>query len=206
MAVLVILILGILWAAVLLPPILRARGNSGMPGGVGDFMGRLRDGLGRHQSNDPSLPRMQPLMGPVTPYGRPDDPMGPVGTPMGPVAGTMTPQQRRRRDILVGLLAVAGLSLLMAMVGGKMILWVLNLGADALLGGYVYLLLQFKARAAGQQPRAARPAMTAAMTGVPAMPNVHDLAARRFPPATTSHVETAPRGATVLALRRSANW
>ena len=40
-AILVILVLGALWAAVLLPPILRSRNSSGM-GGVSDFMDGLR--------------------------------------------------------------------------------------------------------------------------------------------------------------------
>jgi hypothetical protein len=215
LAILVILVLAVLWAVVLLPPILRSRNDSGAaPGGVGDFLNRLRDGIGSVRGggqgggrpNDPSFAPMRPIMGPVTPYGVPQGPVGPSAMPTGPlsVPGAMTPQQRRRRDVLVGLLGVAGFTMLLALMARTPIFFVFQLLADVALGGYVYLLLQYKARAqAGQQPRAARPTGT----GVPAMPNVHDLSARRFPPAMQpSHVEAAPREATVLALRRSASW
>jgi len=40
LAILVILLLVVLWAAVLVPPILRSRNQSSF-GGVGDFMARL---------------------------------------------------------------------------------------------------------------------------------------------------------------------
>jgi hypothetical protein len=216
LAILVILVLAVLWAVVLLPPILRSRSESGVSGGVGDFLNRLRDGIGSVRGvgsgggggrpNDPSFAPMRPIMGPVTPYGVPQGPVNGMGMPVGPVAvpGAMNPQQRRRRDVLVGLLALAGFTMLMALFARTPIFFVFQLLADVALGGYVYLLLQYKARAqAGQQPRAARPTGT----GVPMMPNVHDLSARRFPPAMQpSHVEAAPREATVLALRRSASW
>jgi hypothetical protein len=191
-AILVILVLAILWAAVLLPPILRSREGSGRPSGVTDVFDRLRDGLGRGRSNDSSLPPLQPIMGPIG--SGPSSSMGPVRVP-----GGMTPQQRRRRDVLVGLLAAAGITFLMALFAGNIPFWVMHLLADALLVGYVYLLLQFKARARAANPRPVNVPMPA-----PMLPNVHDLTARRFPPAT-SNVEV-PREATVLALRRTAAW
>jgi hypothetical protein len=232
LAILVILVLGVLWAAVLLPPILRSRNESGVSGGVGDFLSSLRDrfgaghpggghlggGLGGRmgggmggvgRSNDSFAP-MRPIMGPVTPYGVPQGPVNGMGMPMGPVSvpGAMTPQQRRRRDVFVGLLGLAGFTMLLALMARTPIFFVFQLLADGALGGYVYILLQYKARAQAdrphdERPRAARPSPT----GVPAMPNVHDLSARRFPPAMQpSHVEAAPREATVIALRRSASW
>jgi hypothetical protein len=111
----------------------------------------------------------------------------------------MTPAQRRRRDVLVGLLAAVGLTFLMAVVAQSMVFWVLHLMADGLLGGYVYLLLQFKARAQEQRTKV-RPIGAAA-------PNVRDLSAARRAHAgyVPSHVD-APRGATVLALRRTASY
>jgi hypothetical protein len=124
---------------------------------------------------------------------------GPVRTP-----GGMTPQQRRRRDVLVGLLAAAGLTFLMALFAGSPIFWVLQLLADALLAGYVYLLLQFKARANAGMSRP-QPMTPPAYPGVPGpvTSNVAHLSAHRREPAL-SHVD-APRGATVLALRRTAS-
>jgi hypothetical protein len=199
LAILVILVLAILWGAVLLPPILRSREGAGRPSGVADIFDRLRDGLGRARSSDPSLPALQPIMGPIgsgSP-GSPASPMGPVRVP-----GGMTPAQRRRRDVLVGLIAASGLTFLMALFAGNLPFWFMHLLADGLLGGYVFLLLQFKARAAQSAPRPVNLGMPMPMEG--ALPNVHDLAARRFPPATAN--VDAPREATVLALRRSASW
>jgi hypothetical protein len=213
LAILVILVLAVLWAAVLLPPILRARNGNGSTGGIGDFVGKLREGFGGHRSADPSLPPLVPIMGPVGggPMGPMGGPAGPMGGPVGPmgsparVPGGMTPQQRRRRDVLVGLLAAAGLTFFMALFAGSGIFWVLQLLADALLAGYIYLLLQFKARAHGgisqQQPLTA-PAYPPARG--PVTSNVANLAAHRREPAL-SHVD-APREATVLALRRTASY
>jgi hypothetical protein len=193
-AILVILVLLGLWAAVLLPPILRSRAAAGAtPGGIGEFVDRLRSGLGHGHRHDAGLPPLQPIMGPVGAPGAP--PMGPVRTP-----GGMTPAQRRRRDVLVVLLAGAGLTFLMAFMAGSPIFWVLQLGADAALGGYVFLLRQHKMKRAQQRP-VARPV---APVAVPS--NVHQLdPARRRPLVVPSHVD-APREATVLALRRTASW
>jgi len=208
LAILVILVLAILWAAVLLPPILRSRSESGAggPGGVGELLGRLRSGLGAGRGSDHSLPPLTPIMGPVGPTGAPM-PIGamPPGAPSGPVRvpGGMTPVQRRRRDVLVALLAAAAFTLLMALFAGNMMFWVLNLLADGLVGGYVYLLLQYKARSAERQPQP-RPAEPARPT------NVENLAGRRArgrgnDVTMPSHVD-APREATVLALRRTGSW
>jgi hypothetical protein len=206
LAILVILVLAVLWAAVLLPPILRARNGNGATGGIGDFVAKLKDGIGGHRSSDSGLPPLTPIMGPVG-----GGPMAPMGAPSGPmggparVPGGMTPQQKRRRDVLIGLLAAAGLTFFMALFAGSPIFWVLQLLADALLAGYIYLLLQFKARAnsgmAQAQPMAP-PAYPAARG--PVTSNVANLAAHRREPAM-SHVD-APREATVLALRRTASY
>jgi hypothetical protein len=140
-AVVVILVLAILWAAVLLPPILRARaegGGSGVNGGVAEVMSMLTSAVGRVRGSEPDLPAVQPLMGPVGPMGG----FGSMGLP-----GGMTPAQRRRRDVLVGLLCAAGITLVMALFSGGSIVFVaLHLISDVLLAGYVYLLLQLKTR------------------------------------------------------------
>jgi hypothetical protein len=198
-AILVILVLVVLWAVVLLPPILRSRSESGLaPGGVGDFLGKLKSGLGHHgQGDSGGLPPLQPIMGPI---GGPA-PGAPPSTPMGPVqvSGGMSPTQRRRRDVLLGLVAAVVITFFMGMMGGSMKFWILQLLADALLGGYVYLLLQFKARQQGRG-QTARP-VAGAPVGANNLYSLDALRARQTP----SHVE-APRGATVLALRRTGSW
>jgi hypothetical protein len=140
-AVVVILVLVILWAAVLLPPILRARaegGRSGVNGGVAEVMSIVTSTLDRVRGSERDLPPVQPLVGPV-------GPMGELGSLRAP--GFMSPAQRRRRDVLVGLLFAVGITLVMALFSGGSIVFVaLHLVADAVLGGYVCLLLQLKAR------------------------------------------------------------
>jgi len=213
LAILVILVLAIMWAAVLLPPILRARAEgAGAVSGVSDFFGRLREGLGRGRSADPSLPPLQPIMGPIGSGPIGGSPMGggPMnGAPMSPVGpvrvpGAMTPAQRRRRDVLVLLLGFAGIMLLMGVMSGSMIVWVIQVLADLMIGAYVYMLLQLKARNAERRPQA-QPQRPIVAPVNSSLPNVHDLTARRFPPAAAPM--DAHRGANVLALRRSAtSW
>jgi hypothetical protein len=148
-AILVILVLVILWAVVLLPPILRSRSSSTI-GGVSNFMDSLRSiGRGHHQ---PSM-RGSALGGPVfhgpvgpgpmrTPMGssRPGAPMG----PRRPAAAGMTPMQRRRRNVLFGLAGATSFFFLVGLVLGSTLVWFVFLLSAASLGGYVYLLLQFK--------------------------------------------------------------
>ena len=143
--------------------------------------------------------------------------MGPVGPIGGPRSGTRVRHRPRagpgwddaRPSVVAATCSSAcsvpsGVTFVMALFVGTIMFWVLHLLADVLLGGYVYLLLQHKARASGGVERRPMPARPGPV--VPALPNVHDLTARRFPPATApSHVE-APREATVLALRRTASW
>jgi len=197
-AILVILVLAALWAAVLLPPILRSRNESGMPGGIGDFVGKLRSGLGHGHGSDANLPALQPIMGPI---GGPAPSM--PGAPVGPVRpsapGRMSPAQRRRRDILIGLGVAAGVTFLMAMFAASPIFWVLHLAADGLLGGYIYLLLQFKAR------NQARSLGGMPATGPAPIPNnVASLDALRQRHAVNGGGVRQPSPA--LALRRTAGW
>jgi len=149
LAILVILLLVVLWAAVLVPPILRSRSQSTL-GGVGDFMARLGS-IGRHESRR-STPRgmlgsSAGLLGP-----RAIEPIAPPVRHMR-IPGAMSPTQKRRRDVLVVLLCGVGFTFLLAFVGHSMMLWFLQLAADALLAGYIFLLLQFKARAREQRTK-----------------------------------------------------
>ncbi len=201
MAILVILVLAVLWAAVLLPPILRSRNESGMPGGIGDFVGKLRSGLGHGHASNGDLPALQPIMGPI---GGPAPPM--PGAPVGPVRpsvpGQMSPTQKRRRDILIGLGSVAVVTFFMALMSASPIFWLLHLAADGLLGGYIYLLLQFKARnqarSLGGMPATAGP--------VPMPSNVSSLDALRQRHAAPGGNVGMRQSSPALALRRTAGY
>jgi hypothetical protein len=153
----VILILGILWVAVLVPPIMRARGNQGHGGSVSDFTHRLTS-LGRVNGHrDRRSTRRtsnRPLYVPTaTTYS---------------VGGGMSAQQKRRRDVLVVLGGVVGVTLLLALVTRSPLFIFLQLVADVALGAYVYLLLQYKQRA---QERGAKVSyLGAAEYGAPTTP------------------------------------
>ncbi len=199
MAILVILVLVILWGAVLLPPILRSRADSGAPSGISGFVGKLRLGLGHSHGHDAGLPPLQPIMGPV---GGPEPAPGvPMRAP-----GGMSPVQKRRRDVLIGLLAAVGITLVLAFMAGSMIFWGLWIVSGLALGGYVFMLLQLKAKSQQRRYAARQPALpSAARAALPApalMPsNVHHLDTNRHRD-PVSHVGV-PREATVLALRRN---
>jgi hypothetical protein len=57
---------------------------------------------------------------------------------------SMTPAQRRRRDVLMGLVGAVTGSLLLALGAGGVFLWALHVVADALLVGYLALLVWFR--------------------------------------------------------------
>jgi len=146
---LTLLIIGVLvvaWIAFLAPTILKARSNQGRSDSVGDFRHRLRALGGTHGDHHRGThTRSQPaLFGPVT-----------VGN------GTMSPAQKRRRDVLLILAGAVVVTLLAALVMRSPLFIFLQLVADAALGAYVYLLLQFKQRAGssslGSSSRALRP-------------------------------------------------
>jgi hypothetical protein len=192
LAILVILVLVILWGAVLLPPILRSRAESGAPSGIGDFVGRLRMGLGHSRSHDAGLQPLQPIMGPV---GGPSPSM--ARAPGAP--GAMSPVQKRRRDVLIALLAAVVVTFLLAFLGKSMIFWGLWVISGLALGGYVFMLLQLKQKSQ-QRHFQSRPATPAP---IPVPSNVFNLDPTRRRD-LAPHVEP-PRGATVIALRRTAS-
>ena len=126
--------------------------------------------IGRHESRRSTpkgmLGSSGGLLGP-----KPIEPIAPPVRHMR-IPGAMTPAQKRRRDVLVVLLAGVGFTFLLAIVGHSMALWFLQLLADALLGAYVFLLLQFKARAQERRTKISyidrpRPVMAPVRTDMP---------------------------------------
>jgi hypothetical protein len=146
----------VLWAAFFLWPLLSGRSNSGRRAdSIGDFSYRLGviGKTGGHDRRRRSSP--QPIavaMPPAIPPARPLHAAGsggPVGRPTGAVFGMphasgMTRSQRRRRDVLL-ILGVGVLSsLLLAIVAGNSLFWLVQGFTDALLVGYMALLLRMK--------------------------------------------------------------
>ena len=131
MTIAVILILGVLWMVVLLPPILRARSQQGRADSIGDFRYRL-SALGHtngHRMRSHRMTHRQPIF---------------VPTGVGP--GRMSPAQRRRRDVLFVLLGGCAATLFLAALTRGAAFVALQLLSDVVLGAYVYLLVQHKRR------------------------------------------------------------
>jgi hypothetical protein len=124
LAILVLLVLAALWAAVLIPPVVRARNGRAAGGPAAG-----------------STYRLDVIRPPTRPGGARRPGMPGFGSTS---AGGMSPSQKRRRDILVGLGGAAVALFLLAVVTGVAAQWVLQLLADVLLVGYILLLVQIK--------------------------------------------------------------
>ena len=192
MAVVVVLVLLALWAAVLVPPIMRARGRGeqsmgGASGIVADLKATVFEG--RRRSLAPSS--LPTLMGPVGPP-RSEIPEGPLPT-------NMSPQQKRRRDIFLGLLGAVSVTFVLAILASSTAFWLIQLLVDILLGAYVVLLLRFKAERTARMHSAA-PASSSYAVASNALPsNVRTMNRSHSP-------QSAPitRGSTVIAFPRVA--
>ena len=138
MTIAVILVLGILWIAVLVPPILRARGQQNRTDSVGDFHHKLRS-LGQANGH-----RTRP---------RRTTASSAIFAPIGTSPGSMNAQQKRCRDVLFVLLGLVAFTFFVAILTRSMPFIALQLVADVALAGYVYLLLQYKQRAQDQRSK-----------------------------------------------------
>ncbi|MCU1459711.1 MAG: hypothetical protein JWL73_3803 [Actinomycetia bacterium] len=146
MAIPLILLLVVLWAAAglwLIPPMLRGRGQRRPADSVGDFSYRLGviGKTGGHERHRPlgRLPQTpRPAPSGYRPVGRPGAPLRYAPTP------SMTPAQRRRRDVLLGLMVVAVVTLAAGVVTGATIVWGLFLVSAVLLLTYILALLRMQ--------------------------------------------------------------
>jgi hypothetical protein len=133
----------VLWAAVLVPPVLRSRTES-KRGGIGDLTSRL-GAVTRRQSSSMGTSR-----------GR--QPLRAVPPPSGSARARSTERRRgaaragrrematarkRRRNVLLVLVGVAGVSLGLAALLNPLF-WILHVLADVLLVAYLYLLFLVK--------------------------------------------------------------
>jgi Flp pilus assembly protein TadB len=137
-AIPVLLILAVLWAAVLVPPVLRSRTES-KRGGVGDYTSRL-SALTNHRSSPPYTARRggRQSLRAVPPQSS----LARART-AARSGHTTTPAQKRRRHVLVILIGGALLSLGLALLVSPL-LWIAHIAADVLLAVYLYLLFLVK--------------------------------------------------------------
>ncbi len=134
----VLVILAVIWAAVLLPPYLQNRSESRPADSISSFQRQLS--VLEHRSHVVAQPARgrtigAPLVQPVSRYAPAYDGM----------RMSRSEAKKRRRDILFTLAGAAGLTFMMALVLGGPV-WMLQLLCDALLGGYVFLLVQIQQR------------------------------------------------------------
>ncbi|HEX5614039.1 MAG TPA: hypothetical protein VFZ83_02690 [Acidimicrobiia bacterium] len=137
MAIVVLLILAVLWAVVLVPPLLRSRTQQSGDS-IDDFNYRLGV-LGRTNGTfDPSAApaRVSPLP--------------PVRTDR-PSARPLTPAAKRRRDVMTILAAAVAATFILASVGGAPILWAVQVIADLLLVAYLALYAWFRSLSADRE-------------------------------------------------------
>ena len=161
----VLVVLAIIWLAVLLPPAIRARAEN-----------RPADSISAFRTQLAVLRRTRP----VTPRGAADWARGqasmnrsaavtsltarraqatgripqPVNTRAFAAAGLPSPRSRalrRRRDILVGLLATAGLTLGLGLVPALRTMLLVHLAVDVLLVAYITLLIRQRTLAAERE-------------------------------------------------------
>jgi hypothetical protein len=159
LAIPVLLILAVLWAAVLVPPVLRSRSESRRKGPVGDSSFRFGPDGGRHSRRSAgsragrSLHAVPaPQLGPTRSRdaGRAGNGAHRAARGSRPIAsGASAPTsraQKRRRNVLFILGGTAIATLLLGLVLGSPLLWLAHATADLLLVVYVVLLVYMTRR------------------------------------------------------------
>lgn len=149
----VLLILAVIWAAVLLPPWLQNRRENRPSDSIASF----RQQLSVLQRTTPGFvdrveprPHVRPA-GNVPAALRATRGLDPA-TAARHAAMRRAEVRRRRRDVFLTLLGAAGVTLPLAVLLGGPV-WMLHLAVDALLLGYVALLIQLQQRAVERESK-----------------------------------------------------
>ena len=154
----VILALAMIWAAVLVPPTLRARAEA-RPGAS---IGRFRRELGVLQRTSPTVVRPADTLR-YRSYAAAPTPTYRMARSYSPEAARRARTLRRRRDVLLTLLAAMAGTLVLGFLPGLRPLLGLHVVLDLLLAGYVALLVRARNIAAEREmklrflPRTASP-------------------------------------------------
>lgn len=146
----VLLLLGAIWAAFLLPPLLRARAEHRPHGSIVDFRRQLHV-LARATPPSPSLglrpsqPASRPALGLTPPAA-----YGPVSRA---AAGPMrrSGAAKRRRDVFFGLLGLMAGSLLLSFVPAFGFLLIAHIALDIVFVAYVAALVYLRNLAAERE-------------------------------------------------------
>ena len=147
----VLLILAGIWAAVLVPPYVRARADGRPADSIGDF----RRQLGVLQRTGPitvaAANRLR--VGPYVPSGGPAfvAPTPPVARRVSAADARRARTLKRRRDVLFSLLAAMGGTLLLGVLPPFRVLWMLHVVLDLAFAGYVAVLVRMRNAAAERE-------------------------------------------------------
>jgi hypothetical protein len=153
LAIPVLVVLALLWAAFFLWPLLSNRTSERRVDSIGDFTRKL--GIIGKTGGHKLRRRPAPAPIPVNPVAMPRPRAVGAAAPRSmsarqaavaglPRPGGMTRSQRRRRDVLLVLGVGVLSSLLLALVAGNSLFWFVQLFADVLLVSYVALLVRIK--------------------------------------------------------------
>ncbi|HUF32170.1 MAG TPA: hypothetical protein VMN58_03040 [Acidimicrobiales bacterium] len=145
MSLVVLLVLAMVWAVFLVPQLLRARAERG----PADSIGAFRNQLSVLERTTPpvagNVTRLRPVATHVSTQHQASFAPRPRAT-YGPSPRAMV--RKRRKDILSGLLAAMGGSLVLGMIPGLRVMLALHLVLDLLFVGYIVMLVQVRNMAA----------------------------------------------------------
>ena len=128
MTIPVLIILGALWAAVLVPPLLRAHSDS-----KSTSIGELSNKLGVLNKNRSSMKLKTSTYSTLVP------------NQSGVKELNRNAQSaKRRKEILLALGIACAVTFLLALITSVAALWILNILLDVCLGTYIYLLLKLE--------------------------------------------------------------
>jgi hypothetical protein len=142
LTIVVLLILAVIWAAVLIPPLLGARAEGRPADSIGDFRRQLSV-LRR------AAPIGTPAPQPLAAYGTVPFVAGPHTQSRQDAARRRT--VKRRRDVFYALVTSMAGTLVLGMVPGLRVLLGLHLVLDALFVAYVALLVRMRNQAAERE-------------------------------------------------------
>jgi hypothetical protein len=161
--VVVLLILAVIWAAVLLPPWFQNRRENRPSDSIATFRQQLSVLQRTAPGYDPELARQPVSVGSaVTSLHAHRAAVAHAQVAVRHAAMRRSEARKRRRDVLVTLVSASATTLGMALLLDGPV-WVLHLAIDALLLGYLALLMQLQQRSLEREskvrylPRRARP-------------------------------------------------